>query len=427
MKPGSSHFLKGALFALMGGAVAAAACGSDAEHRSVRGEDGGAGGGEGSEPQPFAGNGGATEPLAAGGHGGAPALGEGGMPVVAIGGVPNVSGGEGGTGGVPDALPLVDCDTIVIADPILEAALRNALNKPTGAITPQEAASLTAVRRFVPFGGITSIAGIECFTGLSELYLGQGGEAGNVQNLAPLRYLKNLTSLDLNTNPLTNLEPLGELPNLRVLGLDEVPTPLDLSPLATAPSLQDLSMRHDNLTDLTPLGQVTTLVKLNIDYAQIALPASASALKSVKVLNATGAFANFDPLAGLTQLTELRVPLAVIDNFAILNQLVNLTVLDISYTGTSSISIVSGMTKLMDLRLRSNQIVDIAALSGLGLLSYVDLMENQVTDLGPLASNTGLATGDEVYFAFNPFNCNTQAANIATMVGRGATVDSGCP
>jgi hypothetical protein len=85
------------------------------------------------------------------------------------------------------------------------------------------------------------------------------------------------------------------------------------------------------------------------------------------------------------------------------------------------------MTKLMDLRLRSNQIVDIAALSGLGLLSYVDLMENQVTDLGPLASNTGVATGDEVYFAFNPFSCTTQAANIATMVGRGATVDSGCP
>jgi internalin A len=186
-------------------------------------------------------------------------------------------------------------------------------------------------------------------------------------------------------------------------------------------------MRHDKLTGLTPLGQVTTLVKLNIDYAQIAVPASASVLKSVKVLNATGAFANFDPLAGLTQLTELRVPLAVVDNFAILNQLVNLTVLDISYTGTSSISIVSGMTKLRELRLGNNQIVDIAALSGLGFLSYVDLTDNQVTDLGPLASNTGLATGDEVYFAFNPFSCTTQAANIATMVGRGVAVDSGCP
>ena len=53
----------------------------------------------------------------------------------------------------------------------------------------------------------------------------------------------------------------------------------------------------------------------------------------------------------------------------------------------------------------------------------IDLRDNRIQSLDPLNANLGLTAGASIYLVGNPIDCQAQAANFATLRGRGVAID----
>lgn len=351
------------------------------------------------------------------GHGGALPSDQGGAPNVA--GEPTSAGAAGAPEPEPSA---VDCEPIVFEDAELELTVRSLVQRPTGALTAAAVAGLTDL--VTP--AITSLQGVQCLKDLTSLDIGSE-PPGQVTDLSPLAGLKQLTSLSLNRNPVASLEPLGKLPSLRELFMVLIPVTLDLAPLAGAPRLAFLSLDRDTIVDLSPLARVPSLTTLNLRMAHVIHPEGIEGARSLLDLDAPGVFPDATPLSKLTQLQRLRIgnggPVA---NISKLSTLVNLRHLDINGTGAGDLSAVSHMPQLVNLLAYGNGITDASPLAGLRQLGIVVLINNQLSDISPLARNPAFTQGDFVYLENNPLPCDTQAASLAALRSHGAVVSSDC-
>jgi internalin A len=433
MKLGSSYLINGVLLGLVVASVAAA-CGSDDGKKRAQEVTAGAGGEGGAKPVssggstvlPAGGGGQATE--VSGGQGGVPAVvtaGEGGVPmVIEIGGAPAAGAG----GAPPDELPPVVCDPPVFADSNLEDAVRTAIDK-AGPLTAEDIAELTALD--ASGYQVANLGGIECFTEIADLDLGIGGGASQVSDLMPLRYLKKLETLDLSSNPLQTLEPLGKLPSLTTLRLSNSGDNLDLAPLATSPALVRVDLDSNIVGDLSPLAQIATLRELWFTNSSFTAPNTLSSLTKVERLYLSGTqLADATPLAALVNLTELDINgNANITNFDKLHTLTKLTRLSASNnTSITSITAVASMTQLTWLNLYFDQIVDVSPIQGLTQLHDLYLNFNPITDITPLANNAGLGAGDNVNLAGISVNCQAQAQidAIAALKARQVNLNGPC-
>jgi len=151
-------------------------------------------------------------------------------------------------------------------------------------------------------------------------------------DITPLRYMINLTSLDLNHTAVS-----------------------DLSPIAGLINLTELRLLDNTITDLTPLAGLTNLTALQISLRD---------------------FDNTDitPLKNLTGLTYFH--------------------LSLGGNMTEDISRLAYLPNLTRLDLWHNQISDISPLEGLTNLTHLDLAggDNPVSDISPLANLTKLNT-----------------------------------
>lgn len=102
---------------------------------------------------------------------------------------------------------------VLVSDPALNAAIRSALNQPSGPLEPESLATLTVLQ--VPSSGIISIAGLEACTGLVELDL----HDNCIVDISPLAPLTQLESLNLDANAIVDIAPLAGLSQLRLLWL----------------------------------------------------------------------------------------------------------------------------------------------------------------------------------------------------------------
>ena len=130
--------------------------------------------------------------------------------------------------------------TVIFNDTNLEAAVRVALNKPTGDITSPDMASLTSL--YADDIGILDLTGLE--------------------------YAINLQVLTLITNQINDISALAGLTNLQTLQLGSNQIS-DISILAGLTSLQTLTLYNNQISDISPLAVLTSLKTLNIDAAQI--------------------------------------------------------------------------------------------------------------------------------------------------------------
>jgi internalin A len=106
---------------------------------------------------------------------------------------------------------------VTIPDAGLEAAIREALNKPEGDVYASELAwlqDLDAAAR-----GIQDLRGLEYCTDLAVLILA----ANQISDISPLANLTSLPALILADNQISDISPLANLTNL-TWGLSIVPT-----------------------------------------------------------------------------------------------------------------------------------------------------------------------------------------------------------
>ena len=285
-------------------------------------------------------------------------------------------------------------DAVNFPDPNLQAAIRQAIGKPTGDIYQSDLAGLTALN--ASERGIANLSGLEHCSGLTylNLFFNQIGDISplsgltsltflnlwdnQISDISPLSGLISLTWLDLAGNRISDISPLSGLTNLTWLGLDASNT-TDLSPLSSLTSLTELSLSSNGISDISPLSGLTSLTTLYLENNHIA---------------------DISPLSGLTSLTFLML----------------------SQNSIVDISPLSDLTSLDSLYLDLNQVSDISPLSGPTCPTYMQLDRNQISDISPLVNNVGLTQGHWIILISNPLNSDSINVCIPQLQARGVGV-----
>lgn len=297
-----------------------------------------------------------------------------------------------------------------------------------------------------------TIQGVEYGTDLQKLELENMGLTDG--DILDLKYMINLTYLNLDGNNLTDLSPVSGLTELTELNVMNNPDLTDLSPLAGLTELRNVNfygspvtdysfmegltnletvqlydVQEDTdlsflsgltnvrrlytnggssyITDLSFLSGMTGLQELNLQVGagleelDLSFAANMPELTRLNIYrNGQNAAAATDltPLAGLTKLQELSLSVDV-ESLASLAGLTELRSLQLwsnrgsNYYPLTDISALSGMTKLTTLSMQVGDVKDLSPISGLTSLTELQLYGNyQITDLRFLSGLTKLRT-----------------------------------
>jgi len=285
-------------------------------------------------------------------------------------------------------------DWVFFPDPELEAALREAIGKPTGRIYKSDLEGLIS---FSATGrSITDLSGLEHCINLVSLNL----HDNKISDISPLAGLTKLEWLDLSYNRISDISPLAGLTNLKWLYLYNNQIG-NISPLANLSNLLYLYLHSNQISNISPLANLTNLTRLLLFSNQIS---------------------DISPLTNLTKLTWLYLQKNQISNIGPLANLTNLTQLDLSDNQVSGIAPLANLTNLLYLSLHSNQISDISLLANFTNLMWLYLQNDLITNIYPLVQNGGLGTGDRVYLDGNPLSDDSINIYIPELVARGVIV-----
>jgi internalin A len=163
-------------------------------------------------------------------------------------------------------------------DPNLEAAIRDAIDKPEGPIYPEDLEGLTELHASEK--DIADLTGLEYCTNLEGLYL----RDNQISDISPLSGLTSLWCLDLDENQISDISPLSSLTNLEVLCLwnNQIS---DISPLSGLTNLRWLDLGDNQITDISPLSGLTNLEELDLGCNQISDISPLSGLTNLKSLD----------------------------------------------------------------------------------------------------------------------------------------------
>ena len=154
-------------------------------------------------------------------------------------------------------------EVVIFPDPNLEAAIRKAIDEPTGDIYQSDLEQLT---EFSPgYADIVNLTGLEHCTSLTSLKLWHN----RISDIAPLANLTNLTELDLGANEIGDVSPLADLINLTWLDLSLNYRISDISHLANLTSLIYLDLWHNQIEYISAVANLTSLEELGLQKNQI--------------------------------------------------------------------------------------------------------------------------------------------------------------
>ena len=209
------------------------------------------------------------------------------------------------------------------------------------------------------------------------------------------RDMKRLTNLvadgsGSNRNKITSLDGLEHARNLTTLNLaDNLVS--DISALETLNALTTLNLTGNAIADLTPLAQRTGLTDLQLSQNEIADISALAKLTKLTVLNlSANSIGDIEALGKLTNLTTLTLSNNEISDISALSDLTKLTTLSLPANEISNIEALSDLTELRDLNLESNRVTDLAPLAGLTKMQTLDLSFNRVNGVSALAGMTAL-------------------------------------
>ena len=306
--------------------------------------------------------------------------------------------------------PPVSAANVNIPDANLRSAINNALGAnraANAAVTEAEMKTLTSLKRraspVLEVVWISNLTGLEKATNLTTLILG-----GNFTDISALSGLTNLTTLGLWGN-FTDISALSGLTNLTKLDLGSVP---------------DSDPDSDGWITCTISGWVDGDIFLPPAFTRLSNISALSGLTKLTYLDLRGQhITDISALAGLTKLTHLYlgdVRIEKSDRGTTLGNSMSISYQTPDCGWPVLVSPYYGNGR--DLHM-GNSISNISALSGLTNLTELDLTGNWVRDLSPLASNTGLGTGDTVYLNDNwGLSYPSIYTHIPALKTRGVTV-----
>jgi Leucine-rich repeat (LRR) protein/transglutaminase-like putative cysteine protease len=248
-------------------------------------------------------------------------------------------------------------DVIHFSDTRLEAAVRQALNRPAGILTGADLSrlrTLDASRQ-----NITDLSGLEYAINMQNLNLYEN----SVEDLTCLKGLTHLQSMNLAGN---RIAQIGSLQNLT--------------------ALEELNLSHNNLRNIDVLKNLTRLKGLQLEGNQIGTLTPLEPLRNLQSLSLSGKIADKSAasLSQLTRLQHLSLTGGQISDTSFLTKLKQLQWLDLQDNRIVKIEPLKGLSRLEHLSLANNRIEELTTLGGLRQLQQLNLGNNRVRDIAPL-------------------------------------------
>ena len=305
---------------------------------------------------------------------------------------------------------------VEIPDAALEAAVREELGEPSGALTCADLADLTALSVFYDPARdekIQSLEGLQFAVNLRRASFNQNAisdlsplqnlpeladlevSSNKIESVAQLNTFESLRRLFLVNNQIDDLSGFGEVfPNLEILLLRDNPVE-DLAPLRTLTDLTLLQVSGD-FSDLSPIENLTNLTSFGVQDSNVADLSPLADLEDLEdLVLVNNQISDLSPLSGLTKLVFLNLENNNVADLAPLADLARLESLNLTDNEVSDLTPLADLTDLVFLYLSQNNISDLAPLTGLTELQNLYLDDNQIDDFAPLIENEGL-TGDDI-------------------------------
>ena len=296
-------------------------------------------------------------------------------------------------------------DPVAFADPVLEAVIRNAINRPDGALFTPDLWDITELIAPDP-AGYATLDDLQYCPRLETLMLiGEGASC----DVSALSFLQNLTTLHLTSfgitsrdlefigqcaalrqlvlknNNIGSVQPLERLEQLEELNLMSNSI-LDVSPLGRLGSLRALRLTQNAVQDLNGLSSLSNLQNLYADQNSIASLQGVEKLKSLRVLDVSYnlALTGIAEISGLANLVKLTAEHCQIEKIPSLSGIKALEILHIGGNQIDTLDGLRGQTALKELLCPSNLIASLEPLEGCAALEILDASHNSISSLEPL-------------------------------------------
>ncbi|EFM65350.1 leucine Rich Repeat protein [Peptostreptococcus stomatis DSM 17678] len=250
---------------------------------------------------------------------------------------------------------------------------------------------------------MAALNGLDCHLNFTQ------GRNGGIKSLEGLEYAHNIKSLDLAGNEVVDLSPLKACKNLEVLDLGDQylyennQYLTDISPLGGLPNLKKLILKNNKIVDVTAISKLTNLEELDL-YGNRGIKSIDGFEKLTKLrkllLNRTMGITDIEPLKECMDLEELSIQYNKVSSIEALKKHEKLLSLDIS--GNKNISDLSPLfnsNKLVRLLANGNKITSLEGLRNMIDLKELHVSENKISDLSPLEKLLNL---DDLDIGNNP-------------------------
>jgi Leucine-rich repeat (LRR) protein len=287
--------------------------------------------------------------------------------------------------------------TNFIPDPNLSNAVYMALGKSSGPLSILDLTTLTNL--YADNRYITNLTGLGLATNLTGLSV----SANFISDLHPLQNMRQLRVLELDKNPILFHSPLGLLTNLTSLVLGGNPIS-DYSIFSSLLQLTNLSLPRSSVASLTPFQPLFQLRSLTITEEAVNDLTPISGLTNLTQLDIRqNPITNHALLAGLTNLTKLCLGWSpVLTDLTFVQSLRQLTWLDFGYSAVQNLAPVAGLTNLTYLVVSGNPVTNYSVLSNLTKLVNLELHDSSVTNSSFITNLTRLAYADLYRGITNP-------------------------
>jgi formylglycine-generating enzyme required for sulfatase activity len=252
---------------------------------------------------------------------------------------------------------------VSVPDPGLNAAIREALQKPAGPLTEQDLLSLSI--------------------------LSAGGR--QIKTVEGLEAARNLRILDLDSNSLTNFPIAGALTNLAILDLfNNRLASFVLSNASPGLTIIDLAFNSLTQCSLPPgLTNLDTLFLENNLLANFNLPAGLTGLTQLDL--SANQLTSFNPPPDMTNILTLLIFANQLTNATLSGNWHRLVSLDLDFNRLRSLAVPAGLTNLTSLTLLGNQLTNVSLAGDMRQLRFLDIGANQLSTLALPAGLRGLS------------------------------------
>ncbi len=214
--------------------------------------------------------------------------------------------------------------------------------------------------------------------------------------------------------PITDITGIEYVKNGKVFGFfDNQISDLTIFASASFPELRTLWLGRNQISDITPLAGLTQVLDLRLSENQISDITPLAGLTQLQVLELSlNPINDYTPLMALTQLSEFYLAGNQISDVSQFAELKNLKRLDLGGNQISDIRPLAKLVNLEKLHIIKNQISDIGSLAELKNLEELWIGSNQISDLNPLAELKNLR---ELYLLGNEISDVSPLAGLTKL------------